>query len=224
MKATEKVTIRIKKKYVYMLIFFVIILITIISISNIYKEYEKARPAPLDDIENIRLIQFEEHSGASAVVSTTAGDMTFTLFEEEAPNAAVIFRKAVSDNSFGGVVIQLYEQGTVFTADAPDVNENYSMEYHKNLWPFKGALCMNETGDLIFINTVEFSDEDREYLSAEGELSEVRGAFLEHGGIPNYSRQFTVLGQVTEGMDVLEKIAASPQTNIITINEISITE
>lgn len=215
-------TIRIRKVYVFAALFIIILAITFSMVKKTFNVYEEALPDPLEDTSDIELIQLSEPSEelTRAVISTTAGDITVVLYENEAPNAVSIFRDNAAQGNIDGVNIQLYELGTVFTLDVPD--RAYEAELHKNLWPFKGALCMNETGDLIFINTVEFSDEDREYLSSEGELSEVRRAFLEHGGVPNYSRQFAVFGQVTEGMDVLEKIASSPVSSVITVNSVTI--
>ncbi len=214
--------IKIKKTHVFALVFFVIAAVTVFMLINIYNEYMAGQPEPLTDIENIELIQLEDPDPSlpRAVISTSAGDITAVLYESEAPNAVKRFRESAEAGTYSGLVCGLYEQGSVFTLDVPDAE--YSAELHKNLWPFKGALCMNENGDIIFINTVEYTDEDREYLSAEGELADVRAAFLEHGGVPNYARQYTVFGQVTDGMDVLEKIARSSLESVITVNSVAV--
>lgn len=82
---------------------------------------------------------------------------------------------------------------------------------------------MNSEGDIIFINTIAFTEEDRAYLeSEEAELPQVRAAFLEHGGVPNYSGQLAVFGQVTEGLEVLEDIALSGMERVITVNSVEI--
>lgn len=219
-------TIKIRKTYVFAFVFLIIAGVTVYMLFNAFREYQEALPEALTDTENIELIQFEipEENADTAVISTTAGDISIVLYKNEAPNAVRIFKDAAASGTYDGLNVGLYEQGSVFTLDVPDLESGYTAELHKNLWPFKGAVCMTENGDLVFINTVEFTDEDREYLSAEGELADVRAAFLEHGGVPNYARQYAVFGQVTDGMDVLEKIARSPQASVITVTGVTIEE
>lgn len=44
---------------------------------------------------------------------------------------------------------------------------------------------MTDGGDIVFINTVQYTDEDKEYLSAEeGEMPEVRHAFMSMAVFP----------------------------------------
>ena len=82
---------------------------------------------------------------------------------------------------------------------------------------------MTDGGDIVFINTVQYTDEDKEYLSAEeGEMPEVRHAFYEQGGVPNYAGQYAVFGQVFEGIDVLEKIADSEMGTEIMVKSVEI--
>lgn len=220
----NSVTFRIKKTHVLFLFILIMVFIGINMLSNAYKLYVESLPEPLDDIENIELIQLEAppENALTAVISTTKGDITAVLYEAEAPNAVRIFKNAAESGLYSGLDVGLYEQGSVFTLDVPEPAETYAAELHKNLWTFKGALCMTEDEDIIFINTAKFSDEDREYLSAEGELADVRGAFLEHGGVPDYSRKYAVFGQVIEGTDVLETIAASPTNSVITVTGVRI--
>lgn len=226
MKYFDNVTLKVKKTHVFLAAFIIICLITVSMIMNAYREYAEAAPKPLDDMENIQLIQLDKPSADAkkAVISTTAGDITIVLYESEAPNAVSMFKGAAASGQYNGLNAKLYEQHSIFTLNALELDSEYESELHKNLWPFKGAVCMTPEGDIIFVNTIEFTDEDKEYLTAEGELSQVRAAFLEHGGVPNYSRLYTVFGQVISGMDVLEKIACSSADEIITVNSITVSE
>ena len=36
--------------------------------------------------------------------------------------------------------------------------------------------------------------------------TKIPDAFIEHGGIPNFSQQITVIGQTYEGFDVIDKL------------------
>ena len=191
-------TIKIRKKYVFGFFFFVIAAITIFMLINAFTEMNKAAPDPVENYDNIELIQFEPD----------VGDMKAVLYPDEAPNAVSLFVSTAESGGYNGLTAGLYEQKSVFTLDAPEIDGTYKAELHKNLWPFKGALCMTDGGDIVFINTVQYTDEDKEYLSAEeGEMPEVRHAFF---------------GQVFEGVDVLEKIADSEMGTEIAVKSVEI--
>lgn len=220
----EKTTIKVKKTHVFLVALIMILLITGSMIISAYKEYAASVPSPVEDEASISLIQLEEPSKdlPTALISTTMGDIKLVLYPEQAPKAVEIFTEAAKNGVYDGLLAGLYELGTIFTLDAPDTEDTYSIELSDDLWTFSGAVCMTEQKDIIFVNTVDFTDEEKEYLASEGELELVRRAYLEYGGIPNYARQYTVFGQVTEGMDVLKEIAKSPLETIIIINSVTI--
>ncbi|MCM1579273.1 MAG: peptidylprolyl isomerase [Ruminococcus sp.] len=222
----KRKTIRVSVRSVTVFLFLLIIAVTGFMFIRAYGVMQEGQPEPLTDYENIELIQLSSlENRRQAVISTTAGDITVALFEEETPNAVSIFTDSAQKGLYDGLTAGLYEQHTVFTLDPPPRESVYTIELHKNLWPFKGALCMNTEGDIIFINTVPFTDEDREYLSSEeGELAEVRAVFLEQGGVPNYSGQYAVFGQITEGLDVMEMIANADNAAVITVTSVTVTQ
>ena len=82
-------TIKIRKKYVFGFFFFVIAAITIFMLINAFTEMNKAAPDPVENYDNIELIQFEPvGDGAQvALISTDVGDMKAVLYPDEAPNA-----------------------------------------------------------------------------------------------------------------------------------------
>lgn len=205
-------TIKVRKTYVFAFFFFVIIAVTVFMLLNAFSEMKESVPDPVTDYSGMELIQLgTAPDGACAVrISTSYGDMEAVVYQNECPNAAAIFLSCIQNGEYNGIDAVRYEQGSIFTIDAPEREAVYKAEIHKNLWPFKGALCMNDGGDIIFVNTIAFTDEEKEYLSSEeGGLPQVRHAFYEHGGVPDYSGKYAVFGQVTKGMDVLEKIAAA---------------
>lgn len=218
-------TFTVKKSTVFIFLFMFILAVTGFMLLRTYNVMQEGVPEPLTDYENIELIQLTEppEGAKTAVISTSAGDITVTLFENETPQAVEIFSAAAAAGDYSGLTARLYELHTIFTLDTPPLPRVYTPELHKNLWPFKGAVCMNSQGDIIFINTIEYTDEDRAYLASEDEgLPEVRAAFLEKGGVPNYSGQLAVFGQVTEGLEVLEDIALSDMERVVTVNSVEI--
>lgn len=108
-------------------------------------------------------------------------------------------------------------------------NERQEVEYSQNLWPIKGALytCTTGTEDSIWkrfmgrdkryggsrfgvCNTIEMSDDIKKTLNSDNEVqNKIADAFFKNGGIPNFSGQVTIFGQVYDGMDIVEKITDS---------------
>ncbi len=114
-------------------------------------------------------------------------------------------------------------------AQIRDNQEHIPRELHQNLWPFRGALCALNTCaegnvfDRFFKNekyftgsrfrvldSVDFSDAEfaAQFREASGS-QELADAFLERGGIPNYSQQLTIFGQVYAGFDVIAQITGA---------------
>ena len=114
-------------------------------------------------------------------------------------------------------------------ADLPAEREHVPQELHQNLWPFKGALCtMNTqveggffkrlfknvqtfTGTrFMVLGSVDFSDEEfvQQFREASGSDA-LADAFLERGGVPNFSQQMTVFGQTYAGLETVEKICGA---------------
>lgn len=136
------------------------------------------------------------------VLSTTKGDITVELFDDDAPRTVENFLEYVDAGFFDGtifhrVIPEFMIQGGGFTADMQQkptraAIKNEADNGRKNA---RGTLAMARTQDVdsataqFFIN---LADND----------------FLNHG-----ARDFgyAVFGQVTDGMDVVDAIAATPR-------------
>lgn len=158
-------------------------------------------------------------------ISTSHGDIVIELFDETAPISAENFRQYVTDGHFNNtifhrVIPNFMIQGGGFTADmsqkptrAPIKNEADNGE--KNV---RGTLAMART-QVVDSATSQFFVNLRD------------NSFLDHGG-----RDFgyAVFAKVTEGMDVVDAIAAVPTGNQgghadvpvdpVTINSVTISD
>ncbi len=118
------------------------------------------------------------------------------------------------------------KEGILTEEAAAQSQELVPRELTPNLWPLRGALCaLTTTTDANFwqlltkteqyyngsrflvVDTIEMTEEIKTGL-LEGNNSDnpVAKAFVEHGGIPNYSQQLTIFGQLYEGFEVLDAI------------------
>ena len=133
------------------------------------------------------------------VFSTTHGDITIELHDAEAPKSVANFLQYVEDGHFDGtifhrVIPNFMIQGGGFTEDMSQKATRAPIENEADngLKNERGTLAMARTSDInsatsqFFIN---LTDND----------------FLNHGG-----RDFgyAVFGRVTDGMEVVDKIAA----------------
>lgn len=133
------------------------------------------------------------------VLSTSHGDITIEMYEEEAPKSVANFLQYVeegyfADTIFHRVIPNFMIQGGGFTADMEQKPTRASIknEADNGLKNERGTLAMARTSDIhsatsqFFINLTD-------------------NAFLDHGG-----RDFgyAVFARVTDGMDVVDEIAA----------------
>lgn len=137
-------------------------------------------------------------------ISTTHGDIVVELFEESAPLSCENFRQYATDGLFADtifhrVIPNFMIQGGGFTADMSQKEtrepiKNEADNGEKNL---RGTLAMARTA-VVDSATSQFFINLRD------------NAFLDHGG-----RDFgyAVFGKVTDGMDIVDAIAAVPTGN-----------
>ena len=113
-------------------------------------------------------------------------------------------------------------------AGADAAYETVERETSADLWPFRGAFCVPTTTQeggfwerltgtmttycgtrFVVCDSIVFDDATKEELKSVAEnADEVNNAFLERGGIPNYSQQMTVFAQTygEESFAVIDKI------------------
>ena len=143
-----------------------------------------------------------------AVVQTSLGDITIELFQDQAPISVENFLQYANDGYFEGTVFhrviqQFMIQGGGMTADlspkqtrAPIKNEATN-----GVSNARGTLAMARTNVVdsatsqFFINTVD------------------NARSLDNTGTDARSYGYAVFGRVTEGMDVVDRIAAVPTGN-----------
>lgn len=178
---------------------------------------------------NVSLEQLElpEKGEEIVVMETNYGIIKMRLFPGVAPKAVENFKTHVENGYYDGLTFHRVIDGFMIQGGDPlgtgvggesIWGEPFEDEFHINYHNFRGALSManagpNTNGSQFFIvqrNTVEESLIDQmSQIGGEGGFSEaVVKAYGELGGTPHLDYRHTVFGQVFEGMDVVDKIAA----------------
>ena len=163
------------------------------------------------------------------------------LYPDYSPNAVRNFTELAESGYYDNTYFYNSESGVYSSAGSKEKDgsfqhsnacERIERELNQDLWTFKGAVCCPITdydrtftekflgggtyycgSRLNFLNTIEFTDELKEELRASDTSEKLVEAFIEKGGVPNFSQQMTVIGQVYEGLDVVEKLASLESTD-----------
>jgi peptidyl-prolyl cis-trans isomerase B (cyclophilin B) len=131
---------------------------------------------------------------SSATVHTSEGDVTLELFDDAAPKTVENFRKLADDGFYDGLIFHRVIRGFMIQGGCPQGTgtggPGYTFEDEINDHKVvRGALAManagpNTNGSQFFIVTADEA--------------------------PWLDGKHTVFGEVTEGMDVVDKIEATP--------------
>ncbi len=183
------------------------------------------------------------------VVVKDYGTIYIRFFENEAPKAVENFITHAKNGYYDGLIFHRVMNDFMIQGGDPlglgyggesIWNENFEDEFNENLQPIRGALCMansgpNTNGSQFFI--VQSGEKyDSATLDAYGskmgvEFNDVaKKAYAEVGGTPWLYNAHTVFGQVYEGLDVVDAIAATntdandKPTNDVIIEKINIVE
>lgn len=164
---------------------------------------------------------------AAVKIKTSAGDITLKLFPEQAPLAVENFLTHAKDGYYDGVIFHRVIENFMIQGGDPkgtgqggesiwagknkeiDAGNGFKNEISAFLYNIRGALSManagpDTNGSQFFIN--------QNPADSSGQLPTTKypAKIIEaykNGGNPNLDGGYTVFGQVTEGMDVVDNIA-----------------
>jgi cyclophilin family peptidyl-prolyl cis-trans isomerase len=139
------------------------------------------------------------------VFETSLGNFEVELFEKEAPISAKNFQDYVDDGFFDGVIFHRVIPGFMIQGGGFEPG----MKQKKVKAPIKNEAAnglKNKRGTLSMARTNVVDSATAQFF-----VNLVDNEFLDHAGASNYG--YAVFGQVTSGMDVIDKIAKVATTN-----------
>ena len=177
------------------------------------------------DWDAITLKQFESPEPGSeiATMKTSMGDIKVMFFPSDAPLAVENFITHAKEGYYDGLTFHRVIDDFMIQGGDPNGNgtggesiwgEPFEDEFSLSLWPFRGALAMANAGEdtngsqFFIVQCPTVTEDMAASMEAAGYGQKVIDKFLEVGGTPHLSLRHTVFGQVLEGMDVVDAIAA----------------
>ena len=183
-----------------------------------------------------------------ALIRTNMGDIKVKLFPKEAPKAVENFVTHAKNGYYNGIVFHRVINDFMIQGGDPTATgmggesiwgDSFEDEFDPALHNLRGALSManagpDTNGSQFFI--VQATSVPANMLSQmrrmadRGFPSDIVDAYEQSGGTPWLDFHHTVFGQVAEGMDVLDAIAATPvgagdkPINDVVIESVEITE
>lgn len=175
------------------------------------------------DVNSLELPQLNKDvadNEALVEMTTSKGTIKIKLFPEIAPKAVENFMTHAKDGYYNGLTFHRVINDFMIQGGDPKGDgtggesiwgEGFETEASNQLYNIRGALSMaraqdpNSNGSQFFI--VQNKDDMHDGLLNTVYPQKIIDAYRD-GGYPSLDGDYTVFGQVIEGMDVVDKIAA----------------
>lgn len=167
------------------------------------------------------------------VMETSKGNISLVLFPKEAPKACENFMTHAKNGYYDGVTFHRVMNEFMIQGGDPEGTgrggesiwgKPFEDEFSRKLFHFRGALSManagsNTNGSQFFIVQATTLAQD---ITGFPQLADAK--YREIGGTPWLDGQHTVFGQVIEGMETVDAIAALENSSeVAVINKMSVT-
>ncbi len=174
------------------------------------------------DLSQVELPQLEtevQENESVVEITTSKGNITVKLFPEIAPKAVENFITHAKDGYYEGTSFHRVIEEFMIQGGDPKGNgsggesiwgDGFSVEISNQLYHIRGALSMaraqalDSQGSQFFIvqNTQDMTKDLAIQFTPERIIETYK-----NGGVPSLDGNYTVFGQVIEGMDVVDAIA-----------------
>ena len=210
------------------------------------KKNEKEKET-VDNIDYVKLgkeaLEKPKKGETIAIINVkNFGEIKLKFYKEEAPKAVENFLTHAKNGYYNGqifhrVINEFMIQGGdptgTGTGGESIWKEAFGKEVSLKRFPFRGSLAMasvsgveKSLGSQFFITQAKYKEQIYNQLKLANAPESILKAYKEYGGYPSLFLQYTVFGQVYEGMDVVDKIAAvetneandKPKTDVVIEN------
>ena len=163
-----------------------------------------------------------------ATMHTSMGDISLRLFGDKAPKAVENFITHAKEGYYDGLIFHRVIRDFMIQGGDPNGTgtggesiwgKPFEDEFDIELRNYRGALSMANAGphtngsQFFIVQSGSVPDgmlSQMEGLAEQGYPAEVTAQYREVGGTPWLDFRHTVFGQVFDGMDVVDAIAAPP--------------
>ncbi len=163
-----------------------------------------------------------------ATMHTSMGDISLRLFGDKAPKAVENFITHAKEGYYDGLIFHRVIRDFMIQGGDPNGTgtggesiwgKPFEDEFDIELRNYRGALSMANAGphtngsQFFIVQAGSVPDgmlSQMEGLAEQGYPAEVTAQYREVGGTPWLDFRHTVFGQVFDGMDVVDAIAATP--------------
>lgn len=150
------------------------------------------------------------------------GDVKVKFFEEVAPKAVENFITHAKEGYYDGLIFHRVINEFMIQGGDPEGTgmggesiwgEGFGTELDYELVPYRGSLCMamsslpNSIGSQFFITQAHYDESQASYLKQSGYPEKLIEEYKAQGGYLSLYLQYTVFGQVYEGIEVIDKVA-----------------
>lgn len=164
----------------------------------------------------------EEGETVAIIKVKKFGEIKVKFFQEVAPKAVENFTTHAKNGYYDGVTFHRVIEEFMIQGGDPEGTgyggesiwgTGFGTELALELVPYRGSLCMamssqeNSIGSQFFITQANYSEYVNSYFKNSGFPEGLLEQYKEYGGYMSLYLQYTVFGQVYEGMDVVDAIA-----------------
>ena len=152
------------------------------------------------------------------------GDVKVKFFEEVAPKAVENFVTHAKEGYYNGVTFHRVINEFMIQGGDPLGNgtggesiwgADFAEELDPELVPYRGSLCMASRGlqnsprlgSQFFITQANYDEQMSKTMQMYGYPTDLLDQYKQYGGYLSLYQQYTVFGQVYEGMEIVDKIA-----------------
>ncbi|TFD95946.1 peptidylprolyl isomerase [Jeotgalibacillus sp. R-1-5s-1] len=158
-----------------------------------------------------------------ATIQTNYGDITVKFFPDQAPLAVENFLTHAEEGYYDGVIFHRVIEDFMIQGGDPDgtgaggesiFGEPFEDEFSPELVHIRGALSMANSGpatngsQFFIVQNQNMTEDLVAQMESAGFPEELITMYQERGGTPYLDNRHTVFGQVIEGMNIVDNIAA----------------